>query len=77
MGIEVTVKQVAKLPDGDEGHAHWQKREIVISKEYPLEQRLRTYKHEVFHMVLGLSGVSELLTTEQEEAVVVALENHL
>jgi len=36
-----------------------------------------TLFHEIIHAALGEGGVSQLLTSDQEEAVVVALENAL
>ena len=49
----------------------------TIRVEQSLDDDLakRVLKHEKMHMKLGLSGLSELLTLEQEEAICVLMES--
>ena len=76
MGHAIEIKQVATLPDEDHGRCDPLAKTISISKQYPIEQRWLTLYHEAAHMVLALTGLSELLTTELEEAIVLALEHN-
>lgn len=77
MGHTVHIRLRPRLENEDHGQADWQKKEILISQAYPESQQWLTLRHEVLHIILGLSGLSEVLTSEQEEAIVVCFENNL
>ena len=77
LGHPIKVVLVSKLEDDNHGDCDHIKRTIRISTSYPLDQQWATLYHECTHMVLGLTGLSELLTDNLEEAVVVAIENGL
>ncbi len=78
LGNRVTVKSVAdlKATDGDKcfGLACVQTRTISIDSKCKGAAYDRVLRHEIFHMKLGLSGQSENLTDEQEEALAVLAE---
>lgn len=61
--------------DGDWGDSNALSRLIRVSNKAQLEERWRILWHEFVHMVLAQGGVSELLGTKTEEAVVLALEH--
>tara|TARA_R100000742_G_C4256970_1_gene74823 strand:+ start:129 stop:404 length:276 start_codon:yes stop_codon:yes gene_type:complete len=50
-------------------------RTIRIEKSLDDNLTKRVIKHETMHMKLGLSGLSEILTDEQEEAICVLVES--
>ena len=51
------------------------RREIVLSDEMAEEDAIATLHHELMHAALKIGGVAEVLTEEQEEAVVRCLEH--
>lgn len=53
------------------------KRKIRIDPTEPLDRQWETLFHETIHAVLGLSGYSELLKDDLEEALVVLLQHQL
>lgn len=63
--------------DGDWGGSHSIEQLICVSnKASPLtEERWQILWHEFCHMVLAQAGVSELLGTKTEEAIVLAFEH--
>lgn len=60
--------------DGNEGDCCKMTSTIRISSERTLEQQIDILNHEIFHAWLGLTGLSELLTKKQEEALCEAFE---
>jgi hypothetical protein len=50
-------------------------RVIRIEKTLDDDMTKRVLKHEKMHMRLGLSGLSEILSSEQEEAICVLMES--
>ena len=78
LGQEVTIKVLAK-PEQDDGtvcHGMCEVNDRRISIEAGLNNSVysRVLRHEVFHMKMGLSGLSEMLTDEQEEALAIIAE---
>lgn len=52
-------------------------RTIYIRRTDPISLQRETLLHECVHMILGLSGISQLLSDELEEAIVIAVETGL
>lgn len=77
LGHTFTIKQVPKLADDGHGECNVDERTIKISTAYPLASRQSTLRHEAIHAILGITGLTELLSDELEEAIVVAIENAL
>jgi Zn-dependent peptidase ImmA (M78 family) len=61
----------------EQGLCNPELREIYINKEYSIEEQRSTLFHEILHACLYEGGVTNVLTTMQEEAVVCCLENGL
>jgi hypothetical protein len=80
LGQEVRIEHVPNLLVGDErceGGCYISERLIKISDEHR-EDELRYNRilvHEMVHMILGISGVSEMLTLPVEEAICVVMES--
>ena len=78
LGQVVTIKQVTNLKNEDgiacHGLCEVHNRIISIEKGMPNDKYIRLVRHETFHMKLGMSGLSEMLTDEQEEALAVLAE---
>ena len=78
LGQVVTIKQVANLKNEDgiacHGLCSVHDRTISIEKGVNNEKYTRLLRHETFHMKAGISGVGEVLTSEQEEALAVLAE---
>ena len=72
---------VCELPSSDTHYLHGDcdtsRRYIRINASDSPGVQIRTLFHEKLHAILGISGVSNLLSEEVEEAIVVALENGL
>jgi len=82
MGIPFTFEYVDKISHEGEhvsGLTQGSDRKISVAlAENPTEElRKSTSFHEIVHAVLYVTGQSELLTNEQEEALVIALEHGL
>jgi hypothetical protein len=80
LGQEVRIEHVPNLlVDGErcEGGAFISERLIKISDEHREDEARysRILIHEMIHMVLGISGVSEMMTLPVEEAVCVVMES--
>lgn len=50
---------------------------IYLDSHSSKSELMSTIKHELFHAVLDRCGLREMLSDDLEEAIVVALENHL
>lgn len=50
--------------------------EIRLLEGMKKAQRIRTIRHEMFHALLYLTGLSSQLTYDQNESVTMALENY-
>lgn len=74
-GIPVQVEY--KPLDDSGGEWHQSDRRIVIDSKLPAEKRRAVLFHELCHAALDLPGLSELLNSKAEEAIVIALENIL
>jgi len=66
---------LADLEDGTYGETEGHARKIMINRNQPKNLVLSTLFHEAIHAVLHVSGHTELLTHQQEEALVIALES--
>jgi hypothetical protein len=80
LGQEVRIEHVVNLlVEGErcEGGCYVSERLIKISDEHRAgEARYnRILIHEMVHMILGISGVSEMMTLPTEEAVCVVMES--
>lgn len=69
-------KQVASDKDVY-GHTVGHDRKITIKGSLSGEAFEDTLLHETIHAILAVSGMTEMLSEEHEEAIVVALENGL
>ena len=78
LGQVVTVKQIANLKNEDgiacHGFCDVHNRVIAIEKGISNDKYIRIVRHEMFHMKMGLSGVGEMFTDEQEEVLAVLAE---
>lgn len=81
MGNPIKIIETKDLTDDDGSCLHGlckpDELTIYINSTYPQGQRWRTLLHELAHLIIGLSGLSEFLDAPQEEAIVIALENGL
>jgi hypothetical protein len=80
LGQEVRIEHVVNLlVEGErcEGGCYVSERLIKISDEYRGDEGRynRILIHEMVHMILGISGVSEMMTLPTEEAVCVVMES--
>jgi len=80
MGINFTLEYVDKVSHEGEhvsGLTQGSDRKISVSLTENSTKELResTSFHELLHAILYVTGQSEMLTTEQEEALVVAVEH--
>jgi len=79
LGMTVTVQHVHKLRVGDddcEGACYASERLIKIDDSITGDRYRRVVDHELAHMLLRISGMAEVLTEQQEEAIAVLLESH-
>lgn len=58
---------------GNYGLCDAEERLITLDTTQTKEQAEDTLVHEIIHAVLGISGIAEILTEEQNEAITVAL----
>jgi len=82
MGIPFKFEYVDKISSEGEhlaGITHPSDRKIQVSTKDNESAELResTALHEIIHGILYVTGQSELLTSEQEESIVVAIEHGL
>ena len=77
MGIPFTVTDPVKVDKKDKhvGESEGSARTIKVKKSLTPEVKTATLIHEILHSILYVSGQSERLTEEQEEALVLALEH--
>ena len=80
LGQEVRIEHVPNLLVDEarcEGGCYISERLIKISDEHREDEGRynRILVHEMIHMVLGISGVSEMMTLPVEEAVCVVMES--
>ena len=80
LGQEVRIEHVPNLLVADErceGGCYISERLIKISDEHRADEVRynRILVHEMVHMILGISGVSEMMTLPVEEAVCVVMES--
>lgn len=77
MGVEFTVSYPDRIDDGNSGETVLNHRTIKISKAENGTHAMvmRTLWHEAFHALLHVSGYSEFLDNQREEALVVLLEH--
>jgi len=68
-GVKVKVRWKPTLDDSWGTYDHDLKT-IFLSKKLPEEERLPTLLHEMVHASLAISGLNEMLTAKQEEAIV-------
>lgn len=71
LGHEVTITYCRKMKGNDRGEFFTDPFRIRVLSD---ESWRSTLHHELMHMVLWVSGLSELLGDDKEEAVVKALE---
>ena len=76
LGQEVTVKQDSSLEKECHGESLAEEHEIRLNPCHSKTSKT-TLIHEMIHMCLGISGVTEFLDEKQEEAVCRCLENAL
>lgn len=79
-GYLVHINYVSKLPDDIYGKCVNNCIEVALIKHKTKEELLSTVFHEMLHAILwktGLQALLEGLSDTAEEAIVVALENHL
>ena len=78
LGQTVVVRYIANLKNEDNiscwGLSHTNERYIEIDKGLSKAASARVLRHEIFHMKLGISGLSELLPEGLEEALAVLAE---
>ena len=78
LGQVVTIKEIVGLKNEDgipcHGLCEVHERVISIEKGMPNNKYERLVRHETFHMKAGISGIGEMLTGEQEEALAVLAE---
>lgn len=67
LGQRVNIKYVTM--SNDHGQCDVALREIRLNKKLDGDSLYRVLRHEKMHMRLGISGISELLTSEMEEAL--------
>lgn len=78
LGIPVRIIQVKKIDKDDAyGESNFMDRTIKIRAGLPEDLFESTLLHEIVHTILGMTGQSEHLKHEQEEAIVLALEHGL
>ncbi len=65
------------LEDNCLGITETHKREISLDSTLPADQMRRVLIHELTHAILGVSGISEKLNPQVEEAICVAFESGL
>ena len=80
LGQEVRIEHVPNLLVDDarcEGGCYISERLIKISDEHREDEARynRILVHEMIHMILGISGVSEMMTLPVEEAICVVMES--
>ena len=68
------MKDELKSDDGEEAFGLFSDGLIEISKETPQDEMVATLLHESIHAALRVSGVSQLLNEQLEEAVCRAVE---
>lgn len=68
---------LADLEDGTYGETDGHARKILINRNQPKSLVMSTLFHEAIHAILHVTGHTELLTHQQEEALVIALESAL
>jgi hypothetical protein len=68
MGFKYKVRFLG-LPKETWGESDQGQKLIHIQKTGPLSTQVETYYHEVAHMILHTTGVTQILTAKQEEAV--------
>lgn len=74
LGHEIKVVVTNKFDKDNCGESHPDKQMILIRKNLSPRLQWLTLLHEACHMCLGLSGHSELLSSDGEEAIVTCLE---
>lgn len=73
LGIQFEVIATHLPVEADCGESHCAARSIFIDKDIPEDTQMETLYHEITHMILSLSGVSEFLEEKAEEAVCQAM----
>ncbi len=76
MGTEFSISY-GKLPNNELGETIGVERKIRISNKLSGEQLKSTIIHELLHAILYITGQSERLDHDFEEAIVIALEHGL
>lgn len=72
----VSAKQMAKLDTNDvHGYFDIGPREIYVAKDPDKELMKRTLIHETVHAYLDISGISQIMTEQQQEGICTLLEN--
>ena len=78
LGQTVTLNHIEGLKNEDSlkcwGLCLVQERAIFLDASLTGEAHSRVLKHELFHMKAGISGITELLSEELEEALAVLAE---
>ena len=69
--IEVRVEELQDL------HGHFDADKLLIRMDTKRKQQSETFLHEVMHAALFVSGLTEIMGEEREEAVVRCLEHAL
>lgn len=79
MGVPFKITYPAKVDKRDKhvGESDGVNRTIKVKKSLTDDPKRSTILHEIIHSILYVSGQSERLTEEQEEALVLALEHGL
>jgi len=72
--VKVTEKE---LPDGQYGEfVSEPELEIYLKTDMKKRQKTRVLKHEMYHAMLWISGISVALSNDQEEQIVSCFEYH-
>ena len=75
LGQEFTVKLSPDMMEGDYGNCLGMEYLIKISDKLSPEIAAQTLFHEAIHAAFYVSGIAEIVTNKQEEAIVVMIEN--
>ena len=74
LGQEILVKRVKPKPD-TWGEFNTLKHEITLNSNLKGKELTRVYIHETFHAALKVSGLDQILSLEQQEALCVMFES--
>jgi len=67
--FKVLTQSSSDFPQGEIAHSFLVKRKIVLPNDVEKDVFSELYYHEICHMVLGISGLAEILDEKVEEAI--------